>query len=197
MNQCAVCGREYPAENRFCGVDGTALVAANPTPGGGAQSAFEQLARNARLGNGARPQLDALWGVAYKLPSWLFLVRGDNMLPIACPVNGRTAVVAFTDHAAAQAFMTQQRYGPEDDISVMLLSVERASEMLLSLRARGVELVQFNYAGEGFNLPLENLPAVYQYFNGRELPCVQDAELRRAGERFDAELAEFERNKET
>jgi hypothetical protein len=196
MKQCGVCGREYPAENRFCGVDGTALVEAKLTPGDAAQSAFEQLARNARRGNGARPQLDALWGATYKLPSWLFLVRGDNMIPIACPVEGRTAVVAFTDHAAAQAFMTQQRYGPADDISVMLRGVERASEMLLGLRARGVELVQFNYAGEGFNLPVENLPATYHYFNGRELPCVQDAELRRAGERFDAELAEYERGKE-
>jgi hypothetical protein len=56
-----------------------------------------------------------------------------------------------------------------------------------------VELVQFNYAGEGFNLPLENLPAAYHYFNGRELPCVQDAELRGAGARFDAELKEYER----
>jgi hypothetical protein len=196
MKQCGVCGREYPVENRFCGVDGTALVEANPTPGDAAQSAFEQLARNARLGNGARTQLDALWSATYNLPSWLFLLRGDNMIPIACPVEGRTAVVAFTDHAAAQAFMTQQRYGPADDISVMLLSVERASEMLLGLRARGVELVQFNYAGEGFNLPLENLPAVYHYFNGRELPCVQDADLKRAGERFDAELAEHERGKE-
>lgn len=197
MKQCGVCGREFPAEARFCGEDGTPLVESNPAPEGGQQSAFEQLARNARLGNGARPVLDALWGAAYRLPSSIFLLRGDNMIPIACPVDGRTAVMAFTDHAAVQQFMTQQRYTPADDISLMMLSVEQASEMLLGLRSRGVELLQFNGAGEGFNVTLNNLPAIYQYFNGRALPCVQDADLRNAEERFDAELDKYERGAES
>ncbi len=178
MKQCGVCGREYPAEARFCGEDATPLAEANPAPGGAEDtSAFAQLARNARLSAGARAPMDALWGAVYRLPSWIFLVRGDNPIPIACPVEGRTAVVAFTHHAAAQQFMTQQRYSPDDDISAMLLTVESASEMLLGLRARGVELLQFNYAGEGFNTPLNNLPGVYHYFNGRELPCVERAKF--------------------
>ncbi len=197
MKQCGACGKEYPAEARFCGADGTQLVEANPTPVGAAQSAFAQLAINARLCNGSRPALDALFGATFRLSSWLFHVRGDNPLPICVQIKGRTHALAFTDHAAAQLWRTMQRaFAPVDDVAVMLLSIESASEMLLGLRARGYEILEFNYGGEAFAIPIDNLPVLYQHINGRELPCLQDADLRAAGDRFDAELEKFERGEE-
>ncbi len=177
MKRCGVCGRQFAATAKFCGEDGTPLAEDNPTPGVGAQpSAFESLAGDARAGGGARAQVGILWGAPDRLPAGVLLTRGDNMLPICCPVEGRTAAMAFTDHYAAQQFRKAQQYGEKDDISVMLLSVESASEMLLGLRPRGVELVAFNNAGEGYYVPLQNLPGLYHYFNhGRELPCLARA----------------------
>lgn len=196
MKQCGVCGKEYPAGARFCGADGTQLVEANPEPNGAGQSAFAQLAINARESNGARPALDALFGATYRLSSWLFHVRGDNPWPVCVQIKGQAHALAFTDHAAAQQWRTmqQQQFGvSSEDVAVMLLSIERASEMLLKMRAQGVEVLQFNYGSEAFALPIDNLPALYQHINGRALPCAQDADLRAAGARFDAELEKFER----
>ncbi len=175
MKRCSTCGREYAVEVRFCGEDGTRLDASAPAvdtdiAAAADVSTFDALARTTRLSQGERVAMDALWGAVYCLPSWLFMIRGDNMIPIACPIEGRMSVMAFTDQPAARRFFAHQRYGPGDDISIMLLEVEPASEMLLSLRARGAEFLQFNYPGEGFYMPLANLPAVYHYFNGRELP---------------------------
>ncbi len=178
MKRCGVCGKEFAAEARFCSEDGTPLSEDNPPPGGPEASAFEALARNSRLSNGARAELDVLWSATYRLASWLFLARGDSMLPIVCPIDGRSSVMAFTDHYAAQRFAKLQQYGPDDDIATMVLSIEGASEMMLGLRARGVETLLFNHGGEGYSLPLANLPGLYHYFKGRELPCVERATLR-------------------
>jgi hypothetical protein len=102
-------------------------------------------------------------------------VRGDNMIPITCTIEGKSMVMAFTDHPAMQRFSKHQNYDPADNYSAMILSVESASEMLLGLRARGAEMLSFNHWGEGFYTPLNNLPGIYHYFNGRELPCLARA----------------------
>lgn len=175
MKRCGVCGRQFAAEARFCGEDGTPLGAVEQTSSANNMAAYDSLARAARESQGSREAMDALWGAVYRLPSWLFLLRGDNMIPIACKIDGRSSVMAFTDHPALQRFMKHQQYDPADDYSPMLLTVESASEMLLGLRARGAEVILFNHGGEGFFLPLDNLPGLYHYFNGRELPCVKRA----------------------
>jgi hypothetical protein len=176
MKRCGVCGREYADEARFCGEDGTPLKATEQAASADNMAAYDALARTARESGGARGALDALWGAVYRLPSWLFLLRGDNMIPISCVIEGRTSVMAFTDHPALQRFSKLQAYNSDDDYSAMLLTVENASEMLLGLRSRGAETLLFNHGGEGFSLPLENLPGLYHYFNGRELPCVARAQ---------------------
>lgn len=170
MKRCGVCGRQYADEARFCGEDGTPLGAIDELASADNMAAYDALARGARESGGARPALDALWGAAYRLPSWLFLLRGDNMIPITCEIDGRSSVMAFTDHPALQRFSKLQNYNSGEDYSAMLLSVESASEMLLGLRARGAEVLLFNHGGEGFSMPLDNLPGLYHYFNGRELP---------------------------
>ncbi|HEV7902880.1 MAG TPA: hypothetical protein VGO96_03475 [Pyrinomonadaceae bacterium] len=175
MKRCGVCGREYADEARFCGEDGTPLKASEQTASADNMAAYDALARAARESGGARTALDALWGAVYRLPSWLFLLRGDNMIPISCVIDGRSSVMAFTDHPALQRFSQLQGYNSDDDYSAMLLTVENASEMLLGLRSRGAETLLFNHGGEGFSLPLENLPGLYHYFNGRELPSVARA----------------------
>lgn len=175
MKRCDACEREFADEARFCGEDGTPLKATGQTASADNMAAYDALARAARESGGARPALDALWGAAYRLPSWLFLLRGDNMIPIACNIDGKSSVMAFTDHPALQRFSKLQQYDPAGDYSPMILDVESASEMLLGLRARGAEVLLFNHGGEGFSLPLDNLPGLYHYFNGRELPCVARA----------------------
>ena len=172
MKQCGVCGRQFADEARFCGEDGTPLKAFEQAASADNMATYDALARAARESGGARPALDALWGAAYRLPSWLFLLRGDNMIPIACNIDGKSSVMAFTDHPALQRFSQLQGYNSGDDYSAMLLTVERASEMLLGLRSRGAEVLLFNHGGEGFSMPLDNLPGLYHYFNGRELPAV-------------------------
>jgi hypothetical protein len=175
MKRCGRCGRQYADEARFCGEDGTPLEASEAAASADNMLAYDALARGARDSQGARPAMDALWGAVYRLPSWLFLLRGDNLIPITCVIEGRTSVMAFTDHPALQRFSQHQGYNSEDDYSAMLLTVENASEMLLGLRARGAETVLFNHGGDGFFMPLDNLPGLYHYFNGRELPCVARA----------------------
>jgi hypothetical protein len=175
MKRCGVCGRQYADEARFCGEDGTPLAATEQTASADNMAAYDALARAAREGGGARPALDALWGAVYRMPSWLFLLRGDSMIPIACNIDGKSSVMAFTDHPALQRFSKLQQYDPAGDYSPMVLDVESASEMLLGLRARGAETLLFNHGGEGFSLPLDNLAGLYHYFNGRELPCVARA----------------------
>lgn len=175
MKRCVVCGRQYAAEARFCGEDGTPLAAVEQTASADNMAAFDASARGARDSQGAREAMDALWGAVYKLPSWLFLLRGDNMIPISCIIEGKSMVMAFTDHPAMQRFSKHQQYDPADDYSAMILSVEGASEMLLGLRSRGAEMLAFNHGGDGFFQPINNLPALYHYFNGRELPCIERA----------------------
>jgi hypothetical protein len=175
MKRCGVCGRQYADEARFCGEDGTSLEAFEQTASADNMAAYDALARAARESGGERAALDALWGAAYRLPSWLFLLRGDNMIPISCMIDSRSSVMAFTDHPALQRFSKLQNYDSADDYSAMLLTVENASEMLLGLRARGAEVLLFNHGGEGFSLPLDNLPGLYHYFNGRELSAVERA----------------------
>src|SRR5215212_8876787 len=97
MKRCGVCGRQYAAEARFCGEDGTPLEASEQTASADNMAAYDALARAARESGGGRAALDALWGAVYRLPSWLFLLRGDNMIPITCEIDGRTSVMAFTD----------------------------------------------------------------------------------------------------
>jgi hypothetical protein len=172
MKRCGVCGRQYEAKARFCGEDGTPLEAFDKLASADNMAAYDELARSARDSQGSRAAMDALWGAVYRLPSWLFLLRGDSMIPITCNIDGRSSVMAFTDHPALQRFSKQQNYNPDEDYSPMLLTVENASEMLLGLRARGAEVLLFNHGGEGFFLPLDNLPGLYHYFNGRELPCI-------------------------
>jgi hypothetical protein len=175
MKRCGVCGRQYAATARFCGEDGTPLEAVEQTASADNMAAYDALSRAARESRGGRAELDALWSAVYRLPSWLFLVRGDNVIPITCIIEGKHSVMAFTDHPALQRFSKLQNYDSAGDYSVMLLTVERASEMLLGLRSRGAEVLLFNHGGEGFSTPLDNLPGIYHYFNGRELPCVERA----------------------
>jgi hypothetical protein len=175
MKRCEVCGRQYAAEARFCGEDGTPLEAFEQTASADNMAAYDALARAARDSGGERAALDALWGAVYSLPSWLFLLRGDNLIPIACVIDGRSSVMAFTDHPALQRFSKLQNYDSADDYSAMLLSIESASELLLGLRARGAETLLFNHGGEGFSLPLDNLPGLYHHFKGRELPPIERA----------------------
>lgn len=175
MKRCGACGREFASDARFCGEDGTPLEALEQTTSANNMAAYDELARAARDSRGSREAMDALWGAVYRLPSWLFLLRGDNMIPIACNIDGRSSVMAFTDHPALQRFSKQQNYDTAGDYSPMLLTVESASEMLLGLRARGAEVILFNHGGDGFFLPLDNLPGLYHHFNRRELPCVERA----------------------
>jgi hypothetical protein len=180
MKRCGVCGREYAAEARFCGEDGTPLPEIDKLTSADNMAAYDELARNLRDNPQSREAMDALWGAICRLPSWLFLLRGDNMIPITCIIDGKHMVMAFTDHPAMQRFSKHQQYDSSDDYSSMILSVEKACEMLLGLRSRGAEMLVFNHGGDaGFFIPINTLPSLYQHFNdGRELPCVQDAEFK-------------------
>ncbi len=194
MKRCGVCRRKYPAEARFCGEDGTPLEEFDVLTSADNMAAYDELARNARVNQGSREAMDTLWGAVYRLPSWLFLLRGEEMVPYTCLVEGKKSVMVFTDHPAMQRFVKHPGYQPGDSYSAMILTVESASEMLLRLRSHGAEVMLFNYGGDGFLLPLDNVSGLYHYFNnGRELPCVVDARFRADIERSAREIEEFER----
>lgn len=193
MKQCGVCGRKYPAEARFCGEDGTPLNAFDVLTSADNMAAYDQLARNLRDSQGSREAMDALWGAVHRLPSWLFLIRGDNMIPITCVIEGKSMVMAFTDHPAMQRFSKLQNYDPAEDYSAMILSVESAAEMLLGLRSRGAEMLAFNHGGDGFFIPINNLPGIYHYFKGRELPCVEPAKTDHGFGKVNPDYAELDK----
>lgn len=194
MKRCGVCGKEFPDTAHFCGEDGTRLPEIDVLTSANNMAAYDELSRKARENQGSRETMDALWGAVYRLPSWLFLLPGDSMAPMICNIDGKRSVMVFTDHPATQRFIHHPDNKYTDGYSTVILDIEKASEMLLGMRSRGVEAMVFNFGGDGFSLLLDNVPSLYHYFNGgRELPCVVDARFRADIERSAREIEEFER----
>lgn len=135
---------------------------------------FDQLARAAVDANGAIDAMNALWGAAFSLESWLFIARGTapDLHPYIATnaglADGKAMVKAFTDSAKLDRFAREN--GLTDAAgNVAFLAIPTASAVgyVEQLAPHGVWGLHFNadLGSDGFFMPLTGLAGIKRHLD--------------------------------
>ncbi|HVE55325.1 MAG TPA: hypothetical protein VNB22_00750 [Pyrinomonadaceae bacterium] len=135
------------------------------------QANFDALARKATQTN-ALEDLNALFGAAFDLKEWIFIMRGD--LTSAYPyiaanagyADSQPMVRAFTDSERAQRFARENNLAEPDGTCLTLnIPTEKIVEYLEGFMEHGAHGVWFNSdtGSDGFFIPIKQLRPIKEH----------------------------------
>jgi hypothetical protein len=132
---------------------------------------FDALARKATQTN-ALEDLNALFGAAFELKEWIFIMRGDlnSAYPYiasnAAYADSQPMVRAFTDSGRAQRFARENNLAEPDGTCLTLnIPTEKIIEYLEGLVQYGANGVWFNSdtGSDGFFIPIKQLRPIKEH----------------------------------
>jgi len=135
------------------------------------QANFDALARKATQTN-AMEDLNALFGAAFELKEWVFIMRGDltNAYPYIAANAGyadnQPMVRAFTDSGRAQRFARENNLAEPDGTCLTLnIPTEKIIEYLEGFVQYGAYGVWFNSdtGSDGFFIPIKQLRPIKEH----------------------------------
>jgi hypothetical protein len=133
---------------------------------------FDALSATANAEEATIHDKSALYGAAFKLPSWHFIARGEfpNIRPYVAAnptvVDGAAMLKAFTDTDRLHAFAKECGLTNAAGESLILsLPVEGILPMLAACAEQGVWGLHFNAdsGSHGFYAPLRQMPIIREH----------------------------------
>lgn len=113
-----------------------------------------------------RENMDALWSAVYKLKKWWFVKRVNKgvEVPFIGVVDGRPFIMAFTDEGRARDFAKSNKLLNEQGIADLMGFPTGTPDYYTQFIRNGVFGILFNNGEYGFFAPLQNVPAMHDYF---------------------------------
>ena len=116
-----------------------------------------------------KPLLDELFINLFALESWIFsaTITPEGPIPFISTYNDKQWLFAFTDSDLLARFVKENnpsdQNGPDSNITFLTIPRAGIVNWLERMGAQGVAGVQFNFAGPGWFVPMENFRKIIQH----------------------------------
>lgn len=107
---------------------------------------------------------DELFKALFELPEWFFATDPKSISnPLVRKWEGNDWIFAFTDSKLLDDFLKRENLQNADETLFLSMSHEKALPWFRQLNANGIYGVHFNFAGDGWYIPLKQMDPVYKH----------------------------------